>query len=152
MTAARLRDRSISFQDTGGDGAPIVFLHAARGGSARWERQVPAVHASGHRFIAYDRIGSGRSTLDAGADPGSATDDLQALAEHLGLGRFHLVGTAAGGIVALDYAVTFQHHLRSLVVANSIGGVQDDDYLAMQTRLRPAPAFDALPPEVRELG
>jgi pimeloyl-ACP methyl ester carboxylesterase len=39
----------------------------------------------------------------------------------------------------------------SLVVANSIGGVQDEDYLALGRRLRP-PQFDALPAEVRELG
>jgi len=152
VTFARLRDRSIAFEDTGGDGTPVVFLHAATGSAAMWEGQLAAFAAAGHRSVAFDRVGSGQSTLDSDADPGSAADDLQALVEHLGLGRFHLVGTAAGGIVALDYAATFQHHLRSLVVANSIGGVQDDEYLAMQARLRPAPAFDALPPDVRELG
>ena len=152
MTSARLRDRSIVYEDTGGDGAPIVFLHAASGSSAMWERQIDAVRASGHRFIAYDRLGSGGSTLDAGADPGCAADDLQGLVEHLGIGHFHLVGTAAGGIVALDYAVTFQHHLRSLVVSNSIGGLLDEEYVALGERLRPAPAFGTLPPEVRELG
>src|SRR5207244_35543 len=33
-----------------------------------------------------------------------------------------------------------------------IGGVQDEDYLELQRRLRPKPQFDALPAEVRELG
>src|SRR6202043_3194906 len=37
------------------------------------------------------------------------------------------------------------------VVANSIGGVQDEDYVAMGRRIRP-PQFGALPPELRELG
>ena len=37
------------------------------------------------------------------------------------------------------------------MVANSIGGVQDEDYLALGRRLRPS-QFDALPAEVRELG
>jgi len=152
VTFARLRDRSIAFEDTGGDGTPVVLLHAATGSAPMWERQLPALQQAGHRCVAFDRVGSGQSTLDADADPASAADDLQALVEHLALGRFHLVGTAAGGIVALDYAATFQHHLRSLVVANSIGGVQDEEYLAMQARLRPTPAFDALPPDVRELG
>jgi len=36
-------------------------------------------------------------------------------------------------------------------VANSIGGLQDEDYLELGRRLRP-PQFDALPPDVRELG
>jgi pimeloyl-ACP methyl ester carboxylesterase len=33
-------------------------------------------------------------------------DDLEALAQHLGLERFHLVGTAAGGIIAVDYTLS----------------------------------------------
>jgi pimeloyl-ACP methyl ester carboxylesterase len=37
-------------------------------------------------------------------------------------------------------------------VANSIGGVQDEDYVALGRRLRPSPQFDALPVEVREVG
>jgi pimeloyl-ACP methyl ester carboxylesterase len=38
------------------------------------------------------------------------------------------------------------------VIANSIVGVQDDDYLEMTRRLRPAPDFNAIPAEIRELG
>jgi pimeloyl-ACP methyl ester carboxylesterase len=71
---------------------------------------------------------------------------------HLGVDRFHLVGTAGGGFVALDFALSFPQRLRSLVLANSIGGVQDEEYLELGRRLRPAPQFNALPPEIRELG
>ena len=151
-TFARLPGRQIWYADTGGTGVPIVFVHAATGSSLVWENQIPAVRAAGYRFIAYDRIGSGRSVLAAGGDPGAAADDLQALMDYLEIGRFHLVGTAAGGIVALDYALSFPERLRSIIVANSIGGVQDDEYLALGRRLRPSPQFDSLPPEFRELG
>jgi pimeloyl-ACP methyl ester carboxylesterase len=70
---------------------------------------------------------------------------------YLRVDRFHLVGTAGGGFVAFDYALSFPDQLRSLVVTNSIGGVQDEEYLEIGRRLRP-PQFDALPPELRELG
>ena len=70
---------------------------------------------------------------------------------HLGIDRFHLVGTAAGGFGAVDYALSFPQRLRSLVIANSIGGVQDEDYLELGRRIRP-PEFLALPPDFRELG
>jgi len=106
-----------------------------------WENQIPAFTSLGYRFIAYDRRAEG-----------SAVEDLEALAKHLLLDRFHLVGTAAGGIVAVDYALSHPQRLRSLVVANSIVGVQDEDYVAMSRRLRPLPEFNALPAEVRELG
>src|SRR5712692_3946169 len=136
-----------------GSGVPVIFLHAATGSSRVWEHQVAAFTKAGYGFIAWDRRGYGRSVSDpAGPQPGAAADDLQGLVDALGIDRFHLVGTAAGGIVAIDYALSFPQRLRSLVIANSIGGVQDEDYLDLQRRLRPAPQFAALPPEVRELG
>ena len=142
----------LSYSDTGGNGAAVVFVHAATGSRRVWDYQVPAFTAAGYRVIAYDRRGFGRSTVDpAGPQPGTGADDLVALANHLKLDRFHLVGTAAGGIVSLDFAVSFPQRLRSLVVANSIGGVQDEDYLELGRRLRP-PQFNALPPDVREIG
>jgi pimeloyl-ACP methyl ester carboxylesterase len=151
-TYVQLQGVRLWYTDTGGRGVPVVFMHAATGSSRVWEHQIPAFTAAGYRFIAFDRRGWGRSVIDpAGVQPGTAADDLQGLVDHLGIDRFHLVGTAAGGFAALDYALSFPMRLRSLVFANSIGGIQDEDYLEMGRRLRPQ-QFDALPPEVRELG
>lgn len=124
-----------------GTGVPIVFLHAGSGNSALWQAQVDFFAGAGYRGIAYDRHARA-----------AAADELEALASELGLDRFHLVGTAAGGIVAVDYALSFPQRLRTLVVANSIFGIQDEAYVAAMRRLRPSPQFDALPVEVRELG
>ena len=149
---ANLAGVRLWYTDTGGAGVPVVFVHAATGSSRVWEYQLPAFTAGGYRVITYDRRGFGRSSVDSsGPQPGTGADDLLALLNHLGIDRVHLVGTAAGGMVSLDFAVSFPQRLRSLVVANSIGGVQDEDYLEMSRRLRP-PAFAALPPDVRELG
>jgi len=142
----------IWYRDTGGSGMPVVFLHAATGSSRVWEYQIPAFTASGYRVIAYDRRGFGRTVIDpAGIQPGTGSDDLLALLDHLRVDRFHVVGTAAGGIVALDFALSFPQRLRSLVLANSIGGVQDEEFLELGRRLRP-PEFNALPAELREVG
>jgi pimeloyl-ACP methyl ester carboxylesterase len=149
---ANVPGRRLWYIDTGGAGAPVVLLHAASGSTLMWERQVPALRAAGYRVIAFDRVGWGKSELDEGATPGTAADDLQALLAVLKVDRFHLVGTAAGGFVAFDYALSFPDRLRTLTVANSIGGVQDEDYQALGRRLRPSPQFDALPVEIREVG
>ena len=143
----------IWYTDTGGSGVPVVLLHANTGSSRVWDYQTPAFTARGYRVIAYDRRGFGRSIIDpAGLQPGTGADDLLGLVNHLGVDRFHLVGTAGGAFVALDFALSFPQRLRSLVIANSIGAVQDEDYLELGRRLRPAPQFNALPPEIRELG
>ena len=128
------------YRDTGGVGTPVVLLHAATGSSRVWEYQIPAFTRAGYRVIAYDRRGWGRTVVDpAGTQPGTAADDLRALMSHLQIERFHLVGTAAGGFVALDYVLSFPQQLRSLVLANTIGGVQDEEYLALGRRIRPSP-------------
>jgi pimeloyl-ACP methyl ester carboxylesterase len=152
-TYADLPGVRIWYRDTGGTGVPVVLLHATTGSSRVWEYQFPVLAEKGFRVIAYDRRGFGRSVIDpAGAQPGTGADDLHSLMNHLGIDRFHLVGTAGGGFVALDYALSFPERLRSLVIASSIGGVQDEDFLALGRRIRPSPQFDALPPEFRELG
>jgi pimeloyl-ACP methyl ester carboxylesterase len=150
-TYAELPGVRLWYKDSGGNGVPVVFLHSNTGSSQNWEHQIPVFTSAGFRFIAYDRRGWGRSVAESGAQPGTAADDLHALMKFLKIDRFHLMGTAGGGFVAFDYALSFPGDLRSLVVANSIGGVQDEDYLALGRRLRP-PQFDALPPDVRELG
>ena len=152
-TYAPLSGVRIWYRDTGGNGVPVVFIHAATGSSQVWEHQLPAFTTAGYRVVAYDRRGFGRSVIDpSGVQPGSGADDLLALIDRLGIGRFHLIGTAAGGGIALDFALSFPQRLRSLVVANAVGGVQDEDYLELAQRIRPAPQFDALPPDFRELG
>jgi pimeloyl-ACP methyl ester carboxylesterase len=139
-------------RDTGGTGTVVVLMHAATGSSQVWEHQIAAFTGAGYRVIAFDRRGWGRTEIDpSGPQPGTAADDLQGLLDHLGIQRTHLVGTAAGGFVALDFALSFPKRLRSVVIANSIGGVQDEDYLELGRRLRP-PEFTAMPPHVRELG
>ena len=150
-TYAELPGVRLWYKDTGGSGSAVVFLHSNTGNSQNWDNQIPVFTRAGYRFIAYDRRGWGRSIAETGAQPGTAADDLRNLIKHLGIDRFHLVATAGGGFVALDYALSFPEQLRSLVVANSIGGMQDDDYVALGRQLRP-PQFDALPPELRELG
>lgn len=140
------------FSDSGGRGEPVVFVHAATGSSRVWEYQRAAFAARRYRVITYDRRGYGRSVADpSGPQPGTGADDLNALMDHLRIDRFHLVGTAAGGIVAWDYALSFPKRLRSLVVANSIGGVQDPEYQQAMQRLR-TPDFLAMSPDMRELG
>lgn len=137
--------------DSGGNGTAVVLLHAATGNTNAWQYQVPALTAAGYRVVAYDRRGWGRTVVDANGPAGTAADDLAGLLDALKIDRAHIIATAGGGFVAFDFALAFPDRLRSLVVADSIGGVRDKEVLDLETRIRP-PQFDALPPEVRELS
>lgn len=143
------------YVDTGGSGVPVVFLHPATGSVRIWEHQIPAFTAAGYRFIAFDRRDYGRTIIDpsTGPQPGTGADDLNALLDYLGIDRVHLVGSAAGGGVAIDYAVSSPQRVRSLSVVNhAFGGIRDPEFIALMARLRPQPQFGQMPPEFREVG
>ena len=149
MPYADIPGARLWFKETGQHGTPVVFLHAASGTNDSWGLQEPAFNEAGYRCIAYDRKNWGRS--ESVTPAGSAGDDLEALAQHLGLNRFHLVCTALGGIVGLDYTVEYPDRVISLTVSSSFTGVTDQSYRDVQTRLRP-PEISNLPIELREVG
>ena len=144
---AMLSDGPLFYRDAGGHGIPVVLLHAASGNSLMWKHQIAAFIPAGYRCIAIDYRGVG-----VPAGPGDWTPRIDELLVSLGIERLHLSGTAAGGGTALQYALVHGAKLRSIVVANSHGNVTDRDYVEMGRRTRPAPQFDELPVEFRELG
>ena len=115
------------FTDSGGAGVPIVLLHPNTGTVEIWQPQIAAFAAAGYRVIAFDRKGWGKSLADpaSGPQPGSIAGDLDALADHLKLGKFHLLGVAGGGFIALDYAAWRPEKIRSLIVGASTGSFED---------------------------
>jgi pimeloyl-ACP methyl ester carboxylesterase len=141
------------FTDSGGRGEPVVLMHAITGTSESWQPQVAPLVKAGYRVVTFDRRGWGKSVTDpvTGAQPGSASEDLHALASYLSLDRFHLVGVAGGGFVALDYAAWHGDRLRSLVVGASTGSVSEPAIQAFIARIE-IPGIRALPAHYREVG
>ncbi|HEX4407840.1 MAG TPA: alpha/beta hydrolase [Xanthobacteraceae bacterium] len=115
------------FVDTGGSGVPVVLLHPNTGTGETWEPQITALVAAGYRVVAFDRRGWGKSVPDPAkaGEPSSIAGDLDALAGHLKLDKFHLVGVAGGGFIALDYASWRPETLLSLTVGASTGMIED---------------------------
>lgn len=128
---ARLPTAELFYYDTGpsnrGRGETVIFLHAASGNADAFGQNLEAFHRAGYRAIAYDRKNVGRSSNtrydDAlGRSRGTTVQDLEDLANHLGLGRFHLVGVAAGAQVAIQYAAGRNAwRVQSLVLAATLG-------------------------------
>lgn len=103
----------VKFLDRG-SGEPIVFLHNGALGHRLWDYQIEHF-AAAHRVVAPDFVGHGESDRPVGV---YRADDfvgqVEHLADHLGLGRFHLVGCCLGGSVALEYARRCPARIRTL--------------------------------------
>src|SRR5579859_3085222 len=152
MPSLQVPGAMLHYDDAGGTGWPVVFLHPASGSAASWQFQLEPFAQQGYRCITYDLRGWGRSQpLAEAADSGCMSDDLAALADTLDLSRFSLVGAAYGGFGALDYALRFPQRLAGLVLSGTQAGVADPAYVAARERVV-SPPIRALPLELRELG
>lgn len=96
----------------GGGLAPLILLHGWTLDRSMWERQVPAFPE--RAVIAVDRRGCGHSS--APCNFGLERDDVIALADHLGLGAFILVGMSQAGRIAADLAYAHASRLAGLVL------------------------------------
>jgi pimeloyl-ACP methyl ester carboxylesterase len=150
-SVADLGNTRIWYWDTGGPGDAIVLLHPGSGSGEFYPYQQPAFAKAGYRVISYSRRGQYRSETGSDADTHFAADDLLNLVKYLGVDRFHAVGNALGGYVALDVAMSHPDRLRSLVLACSMMGISEPSFVEALQSLRPK-AFEALPVEVKELG
>lgn len=110
------------FYDVVGEGLETVLtLHGVTMCGAYWSRTgvSAALAESGVRVVDMDLRGHGRSVVIPGEDPGYHVDqvaeDIGAMADHLGLDRFHLLTHATGGMAGLRFAMDHHERLRSLV-------------------------------------
>ena len=101
---AQIPETRLWYWDTGRPGVPIVLLHPATGSALIWGYQQPVLANAGYRVIAYSRRGYYNSAPFDPESPGIGSEDLRHLADTLGLGRFHVVASAAGGSIASDFA------------------------------------------------
>jgi pimeloyl-ACP methyl ester carboxylesterase len=148
---ATLPDTRLWYWDTGGDGAPVVLIHPATGSGLIWGYQQPAFAKAGYRVIGYSRRSYYNSDPLSKERPGTASEDLHNLIEFLGIKKFHAVGSANGGGVAADYAVSHPDRLLSLVINSNPAGLSGGDIVKAYESLRPR-GFESMPADFRELG
>jgi pimeloyl-ACP methyl ester carboxylesterase len=148
---AELPNTHLGYWDTDGNGESVLFLHPASGSALVWLYQQPVFAKAGYRVIAYSRRNYYNSDSAPADNPGSASEDLQSMVEWLGLGRFHLVSSAAGGSVAADYTLSHPERLLSLTVSsNNLAATQG--YIAEAAARIKLKEWDELPRWFRELG
>ncbi len=148
---AQIPDTRLWYWDTGGPGVPIVLLHPATGSALIWGYQQPVFAKAGYRVIAYSRRGYYNSAPFDAKNPGIGSEDLRHLADTLGLGRFHVVASAAGGSIASDFAFSYQERLLSLSISSNSFGVRDGEIAKAAAAIRPE-GWEKMPAEFRELG
>jgi pimeloyl-ACP methyl ester carboxylesterase len=103
--------------ETAGRGAPLVLIHGSGLDCRMWEPQF-RVFSERFQVIRYDLRGHGRSAVP-GREPYVHALDLEALLDHLGVARAHLVGLSRGGATAISFAILNPGSVLGLVLVDS---------------------------------
>ena len=98
MSFISTRDGTDIFYKDWGSGQPVVFSHGWPLTADAWDTQMLFLCHRGHRVVAHDRRGHGRSSQpSSGNDMNTYADDLAELIETLDLRDMVLVGHSTGG-------------------------------------------------------
>jgi 3-oxoadipate enol-lactonase len=125
MPYAEINGQRIYYQDTGGEGVPLVLAHGFLMDRTMFDPQVEAF-AGEYRLITWDQRGFGQTEFDS--QPFSywdSADDCLALLDHLQLDRAILGGMSQGGFVALRAALKAPARVAALILLGTQAGVED---------------------------
>jgi proline iminopeptidase len=106
----------------------ILLLHGGPGvGHEYLEAFESFLPQAGIEMYYYDQLGCNNSDQpndDSLWVLGRYTEEVEEVRRGLGLENFVLFGHSWGGVLAIEYALRYQRHLRALVISNMAGGIQ----------------------------
>jgi pimeloyl-ACP methyl ester carboxylesterase len=116
-------DVTLHYVDEGPrDAAPLLFAHGNPTWSYLWRRQVADLASRGHRCIAFDHMGFGRSDKPARLSAYSLqrhVENALALIDQLDLSRITLIAHDWGGPIGLGALLERRDRLESVVLMNT---------------------------------
>ena len=106
----------------------VLLLHGGPGFTHQYlEAMESFLPEAGIEMYYYDQLGCGNSDrpedLSLWEIP-RFVEEVEEVRRGLGLEDFVLYGQSWGGMLSIEYALKYQHHLRALVISNMTAGIQ----------------------------
>lgn len=125
----KVRGFEMAYEDTGGNGIPLVLIHGFPLDRTLWAAQIRHL-ADVARVITPDLRGFGES---APSVPGDAVtmdtyaDDVRALLDALGVKSAVIAGLSMGGYIAFAFYRKYAARVRGLILANTKAGADSPE-------------------------
>ncbi|PJF39206.1 MAG: alpha/beta hydrolase [Phototrophicales bacterium] len=127
MPIAEINGQGIFYEDSGGDGPPVIFLHGFLFDQSMFDPQVEVL-APKYRCIRFDARAFGQTQWDG--KPFSLYDtaaDAIGLLDHLGIQEATFVGMSQGGYALVRIAIKYKERVKAAVFLSTYNGVDTPD-------------------------
>jgi 3-oxoadipate enol-lactonase len=128
---------TLAYEDTGGAGPAVLFVHGLGGSANGWLAQLEACRERGWRGVAHDQRGAGRSAVPE--EPFSVegwAEDACALLGALEIERAALVGHSVGCMIAEQAALRLQDRVWALALCGGMQRWPEEGLPAFEERAR----------------
>lgn len=118
MPSATINGVDLYYELHGDSGEPLVLVHGYTGDISDWRHQLPEFSRT-HRVLVLDLRGHGESQAPPDRSVYTVpqmSHDVEALAEHVGFDRYHLLGHSMGGAAVQEVALRSPQKLLSLTL------------------------------------
>src|SRR3954447_25780883 len=122
MPTADVNGQTLYYELYGEEGEPLLAVMGLAANTLAWTLQM---HPFGerHRAVFFDNRDVGQSSMaDGPYGIADMAQDALALADHLELGSFHLVGVSMGGAIAQEMALAAPERIQTLTLAVTFAG------------------------------
>jgi len=109
----------------------VLFLHGGPGATSEYFEAADSYFPGASvEYYYYDQLGSGKSDNPNDErlwDLARFVDEVEQVRVALGLdsSNFILLGHSWGGILAMEYALKYQQHLKGLIISNMVSSIPD---------------------------
>lgn len=123
----------------------VLLLHGGPGATHEYFEAADSFFpGAGVEYYYYDQLGSAYSDQPRDTDLWNIprfVDEVEQVRQALGLGKdnFYLLGHSWGGILAIEYALEHQQHLKGLIISNMMASIPAYNVYAEQVLM---PAMD----------
>ena len=129
MPFADVNGQRIRFEDSGGDGPPVILSHGFLMDREMFAPQVEALSPE-FRVITWDQRGFGETEFDgAPFTYWDSARDCLGLLDHLGIDQAVLGGMSQGGFLSMRAALLAPDRVRALVLIDTQSGTEDPERL-----------------------
>ncbi|HEY4267645.1 MAG TPA: alpha/beta fold hydrolase [Galbitalea sp.] len=120
MPFTQLNGITVNYAVDGEGPETVLLINGLADDLETWGYQVPALVDAGYRVVRFDNRGIGKTDKPVGPySTDIMADDAKALADELGLTRYHVMGVSMGGMIAQRFALKYPDVVQSLTLAST---------------------------------